>query len=150
MEMAKTITRLFGHTMEVKEEEYDEWVAEALTELGQRPLTPLPTTPLLGFPSELITANDARVKKAGLDATISESLDRLKWRGEDSAGLRERFRGFPELPTLIDLKTKGTNYFQFDGWRPNGGRDSGSGLSTKAIEMSAITLWSSWPCKGRS
>jgi hypothetical protein len=61
--MAETITRLFGHTMEVREEDYDEWVVEALTEFCQRPLTPLPTTPLLGFPSEFMAANDARGQK---------------------------------------------------------------------------------------
>jgi hypothetical protein len=71
MEMAKTITRLFGHTMEVKEEEYDEWVAEALTEFCQRPLTQ-PTTPLLGFPSELKAAYDVRFKSSPLDLLSQE------------------------------------------------------------------------------
>jgi hypothetical protein len=50
MGMAKTITRLFGHTIEVREEDYNEWVAKALTEFCQPPLTPLTTTTLLGFP----------------------------------------------------------------------------------------------------
>jgi hypothetical protein len=60
MGMAETITRPFGHTMEVRENDYNEWVAKAQTELCQQPLTPLTTTPLLGFPSEHMAANDAR------------------------------------------------------------------------------------------
>jgi hypothetical protein len=71
MGMADTITRLFGHSMEVREKDYDEWVAKALTEFCQRPLTQ-PTTPLLGFPSELIAAYDVRFKSSPLDLLSRE------------------------------------------------------------------------------
>jgi hypothetical protein len=118
--VASELTRLYGLSLEVEEDEMNKWIGQAETEFGKNQLVgPAMKTP--SYPGEMILVNDLSLREFGLDETIESKLSKLRWRGEDESSLRRRLIRFPEVDVLLDVKSVGPKYLQYPSWKPNGG-----------------------------
>jgi hypothetical protein len=112
---------MFGKSLSIDENDFRSWMKAASEEFGPKNNLSKPTEVLLGYPSELVLSGDRALQTNGLEETIERGLNRLRFLGENEPALRHRFQGFPELETLIRLKSAGMERFQRVGWKPNGG-----------------------------
>jgi hypothetical protein len=75
--VASELTRLYGLSLEVGEDDMNKWVGQAEVEFGKNQIVgPAMKTP--SYPREMIMANDLRLRDLGLDETIESKLSKLR------------------------------------------------------------------------